>query len=76
MPGVMEMRLHVANKMREIAAKSCDPTKIRAAIAYAGELERAAGIEQLPFMACDQRGPGTSRRHAKASEVSEATPTA
>jgi hypothetical protein len=70
MPGLLETRLHVAKRMREIAARSGDPSEIRAAMAYAEELERAAGIELLPFMAYDHQGPRTRQRDAKASKAS------
>jgi hypothetical protein len=55
MPGLMEMRLHVASRMREIAASTADPREIRSAEAYADELELAVINEQSGFIANDNR---------------------
>jgi hypothetical protein len=58
-PGLLETRLHVAKRMREIAATSEDPAEIEAAVAYAKKLERMAQNEPTAFLAWDQRGPPT-----------------
>jgi hypothetical protein len=55
MPGLMETRLHVAKRMREIAGGLSDPSDARAAVAYASELERAVEREQSSFMIGDKR---------------------
>lgn len=54
MPGLMKMRLHVASRMREIAAGLSDPREIESADAYADELELAVINEQSGFIADDQ----------------------
>jgi hypothetical protein len=51
MPGVMKMRIHVLERMREIAAGSTDPREIEAAEAYADELELFVINEQSGFIA-------------------------
>jgi hypothetical protein len=55
MPGVMEMRLHVASRMREIATRLNNPADIAAAKAYADVLELTAINEQSGFIANDRR---------------------
>ncbi len=55
MPGLMEMRLHVADRMREIATRLTDPADIERATAYADELELTAINERSGFIANDRR---------------------
>jgi hypothetical protein len=53
MPGLLEMRLHVATRMREIAAESTDAREIASAQAYADELDLTVFNEQNGFIAGD-----------------------
>ena len=55
MPALLETRIMVARRVREIAAGLTNPADIKAAEAYARELEQEVLKQRTSFMADNQR---------------------